>query len=398
MINSPEQTVEISLDDLHEALAAGALLLSVNQRLARHLQIAHAEWRLARGESVWESPRILPWSAWFTHWYGELDLPDKRALLPSLLARQYWHDAVERGEQARLLDTRAAAELAFEAWQIAARWRIENDSDAYLSDDQFAFECWRRHFRARLEEGGWIDQADLPALLIDMLGSLDGAGDAEEGIGASLVGAAEVILAGFIELTPEQGLLVAAFASAGIRVRTLALRASGVSASGDGQAIERRICMDDQHELDLLAAELRHELEVVPADSPPPRLGVVISDLGARRVALVRALERAFFPGLSPAAIEAIGRPWDISLGGALADEPLIRSALDIIELTLDGLPPADVSALLMSSVVIRDADTREQAERLDRKIRRHHLPRLTLKLLLDELNRKGPLAERFVA
>ena len=56
--------------ELMSALAGGASLISVNNRLARHLLNRYD--RHQSSQAAWEKPTLLPWRAWLRAQYTEL--------------------------------------------------------------------------------------------------------------------------------------------------------------------------------------------------------------------------------------------------------------------------------------------------------------------------------------
>src|SRR5690606_22484243 len=109
MPHGPDSRTLVTLEQAGQLPAAGTLVLTVNNRLARRLTLDLAG-QLRRERQVSELPRVLPLAAWLAEAAGELafapqaDLPAYR--LDSFAAQMVWADAIGAEEAGRvLLDT-----------------------------------------------------------------------------------------------------------------------------------------------------------------------------------------------------------------------------------------------------------------------------------------------------
>ena len=59
----------ISYQEAWRELNQGATLVTVNRRLARYLITGYSAHQLEAGQSAWETPNILPYSAWIQRLY-----------------------------------------------------------------------------------------------------------------------------------------------------------------------------------------------------------------------------------------------------------------------------------------------------------------------------------------
>jgi len=148
------------------SLQAGATLVTVNQRLARHYQRRYDAWQLDSGASVWETPRILSWSAWLLSLHdaalceGLTDL----SLLSASVDERLWRTAVEQvcqRDNQRLLDKSAAASQAKAAWLIQHGWHCHVADDALVSLDQRCYGQWSNAYRQLCHQHQAIDQSRL---------------------------------------------------------------------------------------------------------------------------------------------------------------------------------------------------------------------------------------------
>lgn len=357
----------------YESLIAGGALVTVNQRLARHHARRFGEWQRSRGVEVWETPRILPWRAYLIALHDDavaIGL-SSRVRVPAVVLHRLWRRALEDEAGEALLDPDAAARLAAEARSLGFGWHCLPAPEDYLSIDQQAWSAWFDRVDARMTRDGLIDDAALGDHLADLLGDVAGFPQLP----------VTIVLAGFLQLTPQQQTLLSALAARGVPLNELA--------RGDEGTVRCDVHADDDAELRAVAGEVREVLEADRGVS----LGVVVADLGQRRAEVLRAFDRAFFPGLTPDEIAQRGRPYDVSLGLPLADQAVVRTALTLLRLVTTGLSGGELSALLLSPYVAGSRAEGRRRERLDRTLRERGVRQVSLGTLCDELGAGSELA-----
>ncbi len=349
-----------------DALDAGAILLTVNQRLARDFTHRFNALQLEAGKTVWATPKIMPWRAWLS---AQLDLlattgQSQSVLMPAVVEQQLWRECIEADKQTRqLLDIHGAARQAMEAWQIAHAWHCQPDTNTFLPTDQAAFVRWSRRFEQRCDSEQRISEAVLPDYLCSLMAE-------------ALLGAlpSEILLAGFLNLTPQQQDWIEALEQLGCRIKT-------IEPAHHGQATVS-VYQDDDAELLSIAATLRSTLE----SKPDQRLGVVVPNLHQRRASCMRLFDQQFFPMMSPSQIDAVGRPYDISLGTPLDEQAIVKSALLILQLKLAVLRDADIAEFVLSPYVGDGSLEARDRERLDRQLRQDRIEQVSLKGLIKEI------------
>ena len=369
----------MSSEPFHEAVAAGSVVLTVNQRLARHHVHRHGLWQLGNGATWWETPRVLPWSAWLAELHDTALAAglSTRVRVPGIVQQRFWRRALGAEASEALLDPDAAAAQAARARQIGLAWRCLGDGEDYPSHDQLAWRRWSARYVARCEAEGLVDDAALSDHLVELVvshGRIGRSGrDAHDM--ESLALPARLLLAGFLQEPPQQRALIEALTEAGVVVERLT-----PARAGPVRAVAHA---DDEAELRHVASEVREALE----RSPDAVFGVVVPDLAPRRAAVRRAFDRAFFPGLTPNEIDARERPYDLSLGLPLADQPLVRTALSLLRLMNSRIAGGELSALLMSPYLAGGRAESTRREQLDRRLREARDHALTLAALCDALD-----------
>ena len=325
-------------DRLLVAIGDGtATLVTPNNRLARRLASTYADAQRTRGARCWETPRILPWSAWS----GECWRTARVAGLPGAAARllepvhgaQLWRRIVAAGTTAGagLQDPDGAAVLAADAWRRMHAWGGGGESwrgwgAAGSGADVAAFVGWCERYTAVLRSIDAIDDALLPDRLAALVGEV-----------AVLPG--PLVLAGYAERTPQQQRLLAALRRAGADVAAFDPLAAD---AGDVRVVA---CADPRDEI---VAALEWARRQVDAD-PRLRVGIAVADLAARRGEIVELADDLICPRLGWPDELTAPRPYNLSLGAALAEVPLVAAALDLTALALGSLPAPRAAALLRS-------------------------------------------------
>ena len=305
------------------------MVVTPNRRLARALAREFDAWQIEQGRSIWETPRVLPFGAFVAglHESAQHDpaLTGIRVPLSAAQELALWEAVIDASGVA-LASPAGAAELAAEAWALAHRWQIADRIRHYaLTEDTRLFAGWAADYERRVERIGSTDQARLPDGVRVLV---------TEG---RLAAPAEVLLAGFDELTPQQDALFKAIAARGTQMERLVDERSRARC-------ERVAAVDGRDELERMADWAAGRL----AANPHVRIGIVVPDLAARRRAITRALDAALMPGdlLAPPDRR---RPYTVSLGGSLAATPLVAAALRALRLAVGAIDFAEASALLRS-------------------------------------------------
>jgi len=248
-----------------------------------------------------------------------------------------------------LLDIHGAAHQAQTAWAIQHAWHCHVGESAELSDDQKTYQLWCNAYRQLCRRKAVIDAPRLAAALRSLLPQLAEAGRLSP----------HTMYAGFLAPSTEQQAWLDALAQQQLTVQSLIHSAPKVQPS----CVR---CTDDAAEWGAAAQHARTKLE----RDPGSLLGVVVPELHAQRTGVLRAFDAVFFPGQSPSDIQRSGRPYDVSLGVALSEQPVVRSALQVLRFLNEAIPAADVTSILLSPYLTNAVSAAEQRRSLDRKLR----------------------------
>jgi len=331
------------MSNLLEALAAGATIVTPNNRLARDLAAQFDSDQRDSGRRAWRAADALPFTLWLDRLWravlaaGALRTPP--VLLDATATRALWHRIVAQHRH-DWLNAHGAARHAADAWTTFHRYREPGETIAgiaanALHDDAVVFGQWVQRFESQLRALNSIDDAQLP----DVLAASNGA----VARGASR----PVILHGFIALTPQQRRLVAALRAAGMTIDE--------SDPTPGVAT-RRLRAGFATPRDGLVQAFGYARERL-LRQPDARIAIVVADLDERRSEVLALAEEVLCAehllAIAPDAV----RPYGISLGEPLAGVALVAAALDLIALAA-GRVDATTATSIVRTPFLPDAAT----------------------------------------
>ncbi len=359
-----------TLQTLLEELDQGVTLVTANARLATALRQAHDRLSLDRGELVWSSPDLLPWSRWLQRCREEQLLapgaPPPALLLSDAQELLLWERVIQASAGNVLLQVPATARRAREAAERLLAWRLDDArlAAAAQNEDSQAFRTWWREVRHTCQREHWL----LPAQLADHLFLAPEAPSVP----------ARLLLVGFDELTPQQAHLIERLRSAGCVVEWFAFEALPA-------APLLHVCADAREEALRAARWARAQLERNPA----ARIAIVVPDLQAMRPALVQALDSVLLPpALQPQEWQRV-RPYNLSLGLPLSDHALVQSAFDGLALLDRAIALDSVSRLLRSPFLAGWEEEGAARALLDARLRQRGELQVTLSTLHYEARRE---------
>lgn len=293
----------------------GAIVLTANLRLSRHLRAAFDREMAESGRFFWRSPEVLPFSSWVASFWEERG---GEPVLGGAASLALWERSVCAGSPG-YGNMAAVVKRSYEAYGLLNEYGIRLPADIYLTEEARALKRWAAAYDSELGRLGFLDASVIPAKVAEIV---------KKG-GHPLP--SEVVMAGFDEMSPACYGLILALKAAGARVSFW----PGEEASSPGEVRVRAYESEDE-EAEQAARWARGVLR------PGMRMGFIVPGLERYR----DAVRREFSAELSPESV----LPWtvarevfNISLGEPLDCEPLVRSALDLIltgerEETLDSV------------------------------------------------------------
>ncbi|HEX6881612.1 MAG TPA: hypothetical protein VF135_14675, partial [Terriglobales bacterium] len=204
ILRGPSMTEFKQLEQVLHAAESGATVVTSNTRAARNLRRAHSERQMAAKLEAWQSPDILPWSAWLRRLWQEYCFHSGKqvVLLDEYQEKLVWERIV--GEERRPLDAAALAQQCVRAWKLLHAFQIPLEQAPFRrKQDTATFWRWLEKYRDRCEKNEWMDDARLPNAVL--------------GTALQLPEAARLIFWGFDSLTPQQEAFIAALKKNGLQ-------------------------------------------------------------------------------------------------------------------------------------------------------------------------------------
>ncbi len=319
---------------LSAAARDGATIVTPNNRLARRLRALYDDAQRSAGLRTWQAASILPWPTWLGALWLELieRAPQPSThLLSTAQSSLLWRTIVgaDSTPSASLLDVGGAVDLAQRAWTTVHSYGAGGESwrgFAAQGDDEAAFVRWADRYSNALARLGFEDLAR----------AADGLARAAQTLS---VRERAFVLAGFLELDPQQQRLVAALQAAGARVaRVDTLPAAGA----------QPVRFEARSPRDELGCALEWARQRAIAD-PQATIALAIEGLAERRAEVIALADDVLCPQWQWPGFELVARPYNVSLGTALAEMPIVASAIDLIALADASLPVERAAALVRS-------------------------------------------------
>ena len=222
---------------------------------------------------------MLPWSAWLEQLWGDVlacdALPSLVRLLREPQARRRWQQIISTADAA-IANTTGAADLASQAWTLSRAWGNGGESwrawrgDLLAADDCAIYAGWAERFHATLRDMRAVDGASLADVLAAAATTVDAWRDLN------------VVIAGFLEPTPQQERLIAALSRQGARID----HSDTIAAEPAPCALASAASPRDEMLMALIWA--REEALANPGGT----IGIAVEDLAARRTEVIALADR----------------------------------------------------------------------------------------------------------
>lgn len=269
------------------------LTLTVNERLAKHMQIIALE---STGKTIDSDLNIQSFNSWLFELWSEVGttvvLP---TVLPAEVIQTFWHDAIQILSP-ELLDISKAAKKASQASSILKQWKVcISDFPEYISDDVAMFKRWLSGFELLLQDHNAITANDL----IDHI--------LKNSENCTFPHAINLI--GFDDVPPQTKHFLDALTQRGVKVNFT----DEVSAVNSVEAFEC-ISIQDEYRQALTWAKSQR------SGSLRSQIGIIIPNL------------HVVYPTIQRFALEVLcGEKFTISGGMPLREYPLVHQALGVL-------------------------------------------------------------------
>jgi ATP-dependent helicase/nuclease subunit B len=361
--------VELLPIEIADALERGATVVTGNQRAARALRRGFDERNRQHGLTNWAPPAVMAWDTWTAAlWRGLLIKGHvTQILLNRTQEHAVWRTVLDADKEwASLRAADSLADMAAEAWQLVCRYeghRRLRSTDG--SVDAQTFQRWARSFERISRSGELLPQAQLEEALCAAVDKV-----------LERLPEGGVLLVGFDGLTPAQSKFVETLRAAGVEVEEW----HPVVGSVQRLLVE---AADEPEELRVSARWVREFLEKQPGS----KVAVIVPSLETQRREIDRVFREVLAPELQDICAVSEAGPYEFSLGVALAEMPMVATALDLLRWAVGASPLETVSALLLSRYFAMTSEERGVRAEFDAFVLRK------AKMLRPEISIDGLLA-----
>ncbi len=320
------------------------LVLTANSRLSRSLHEAYQQDQVDQGRSVFETPRILPYSSWLANCFHQSNSGGK-ILLSSFQELSLWEKIIRRSTLTPdLWQPTKTAELVQQAWEFLNLWEVPL-ADLKNFNGQLEVICltnWIDIFQVTLQKNNFITIAELPCYLKTQ--------DEKN----NLLLDDNIVLMGFDDFPPaHQNLLTQLRKRISIETKTL---------SNSNSTVSQIILADPKVEL-LTMAKWAKALYL---QNPKTTIGCVIADLGSELARVKQVFHRVF----ADEKTETGFLPFNISAGTSLNQQSMIQVALKILNWGQGALDIHLLADLLQSPYLCFNEADANMGAQMDCKLR----------------------------
>jgi len=302
------------------------LTLTVNSRLARWCLLEHNEAQKRSGRKAWTTPEILPLTAWLKQVWMQ-SWPEQHILTP-LQSEKLWEKIVRQTSmqiKLDLLHLRETAKKAVEAYSLIQQYHLPVDREKFfLTEEGKLFHGWLHSYQQRLKTQNALD----PASVLDAVRSAMSKGRIPLPTG--------IVFAGFEEITPQFQDWLDFLKKNKIQFQfdpeISKTNPSPLTSLVEGREIEVREYNNKMEEAVQCSRWIRANSQ------PGKKIGIVVPDMQAYRSMLNRELSAELAPISIFPWVEK-ERPFNISLGTPLAEEPMVNIVLQMLSARKTAVP-----------------------------------------------------------
>ncbi|MDQ7005334.1 MAG: PD-(D/E)XK nuclease family protein [Ghiorsea sp.] len=348
----------ITSQQLESQLKNGAQWLTVNQRLARFRFKQFEAIQIQHGKSAWYTPPIASWSTWLQQQW--LDTGDG-LLLSQHQEILFWRGVVESDPSTSVLQPKALAKQAMDAWKIIADYAIDPTCLTSGGDEHRALWRWANEVKRRIQNANvnFVQQHELLAALCKTTPNIK---------------TATIILDGFDTFTPAQITFLQHLEASGMQIMQ-------VTQYGEATVPTLQSYHDEESELRFVCQHIR---QIVMRNNKQT-IALFIPDLEHRAAWVSQILSEELAPALSlKTATDLEGSYFNLSLGSILAKQPMIQATLNLLSLTLQHTWDTQTITHILHSPYLKGfAEEGAKRASLDKIIRAKNKQHLTRQQLL---------------
>ena len=337
------EIIEASM--LNQFLNGHVQLVTSNQRLSRFRLQAFETEQLKHGKTAWQTPQVLPWSAWL---HQQWQASEAGVWLSHHQESLLWRECIMEDEYAQVLNPKALSQQAMDAWNMMADYHIDPICLKHGGEEHIALSRW----------GEAVSKKTKHFLQNQVLSTLSNQ------IKKNQVREEIIILDGFDTYSPAQLKYLTSLQAAGYQILE-------VSNNNPPALTQVTAYQDEESELRQACLKIRSYIE----GHPQHHIGVFVPDLERRASQITRIFSEELAPELSlNFETDLQGEFFNLSFGSTLAKQPMIQSAFTLLSLGIkQHFQLYELSQLLLNPYIPGFPEEVHQRASLDASLRNHN-------------------------
>ena len=326
------------IEDLLSYIREEIPIITVNKRLSRYISQQYNEEMRAKS-SAWKTPVILPLFSWIeVLWRESWPL---EPLLSHSRSNCLWNKLVSNDmliKDKSILMAQGAANIAFEAYSLMKEHDLSFPKESiYLTEEALALKSWIKKYEKELKKLGFVDNLSLKDRVIKLI--KDGKISLPE----------KIVLAGFDEISPRSTSLLKELESKGVNIvfwPYKPIHEVSIDKLKANGSLNVRMYSDEVEEVIQAARWVRQTFQ------PGMRIGIIVPELNRYR----SMIKREFSAELDPESVlpgKNDSDVFNVSLGKPLYEEPVVKSAIDILSIDESKQEIDVISSILQSPFIL---------------------------------------------
>lgn len=329
--------------ELIAAIEAGAWVLTPNQQSAHWLKLRYANHASSQGRVAWATPSIYSFNHFVAHLWRTQSKSNERVLTAEQ-SQLLWERVVAQSAWAEhLLNPLAAASTSYQSWERLQAWRISRQQlllqiEQTNSDESRALLEWNDRFTELCASRAWLPVALLPQCLLEL--------------NPKVVAPCARVISVTADLLPSHRHLLQQLVERGLRWEIL---------STQSPLADTRVVACESFDDEMRAAAKWTEGQMQRSSNAS--IGIVVPELETSALRLQRAFNEVFAQQERAFSIReqnessAPKSQFSIAVYHRLADFPVVRAALDLLQLINGRANVALVGTVLRSAFLTANAE-----------------------------------------
>lgn len=374
-----KRITSITNDAFLEKLESGNLLvIAPNTRIQQQIEAAYAARQSENHKSAWLNPNVHSLSSWIENTWDELqdvgfEEAASKTLASDIAMNAIWVNTILGSSDIEdVIDPASMTTQAMQAHRFISLWGV-NDVDGFFMAQQEhgSFKEWYKQVQYILNIRNWVTKEGAIHVIISAI---------KQGY---VNFPAEVSLFSFDEFPPLYQMLFDAMKEQGANLTT---------SENDGTYETMvSVCVNERSDQYLKAALWAKN---IMENEPDKTVAIVCPELHLQREQALEAFNRVFEPQVYLPHVKRYTTPFNISVGVPLIAIPLVRDALNLLDIG-DGIAPIDVMNSLLRSPFIEGAMSEKmQRAKFAHFIKRYHSTELRILDLISRPECPKKLAE----